>query len=77
MGDWLEPIVKWGVILVALFGGFALQRTRARKAGNIEERLRQAKEGDRAQERQLEAMRLASDRDLLDDLKRVRDKYRG
>lgn len=72
--DWLEPIVKWGVLAAALFGGFALQRTRAQSAGKLKEQKKQLEEGDRAQEAQLKRMASTNKRDLLDELKRVRDR---
>lgn len=75
--DWLEPIVKWLVILAAVFGGAAIQHRRGKRAGAAETKLEQMQEGNRAQERQSKAMRAQRTRDLLDDLGRVRDKNRG
>ncbi len=75
--EWLEPIVKWVMLAAVLLGGLALQRTRARKVGATEEKLKQSEEANRAQKRQSKAMRVTRTRDLLDTLKRVRNKNRG
>ena len=75
--DWLEPVVKWVSILGAVGLAIFLQARHRTKDGRIKEKLAQAEEGNEAQERQAKAQSAARARDLLDDLKRVRDKDRG
>ena len=72
--DFLDPIVKWIAILGSIiFALFWYSRSKI-KQGKTSEKLKQAKKGNDAQERQTKAMRITRARDLLDDLKRVRDK---
>ncbi len=74
--DWLEPIIKWVVLGgLGVFGWFRVSG-HLKKDGRVEEKLDQAQEANRAQERQTKAMRKSRARDLLDELKRVRNKRR-
>ena len=72
--DFLDPIIKWIAILGSIIFALYWQNRSKIKQGKTSEKFKQATKGNNAQERQTKAMRTARARDLLDDLKRVRDK---
>ena len=68
----LAPFAKWGAfIFVLLLGGWLLVRHFTRD-GRVQQKLKQAKAANEAQQRQGTVFVKQSGRDLLDDLKRVR-----
>ena len=72
----LEPLLKFLTVLAAAGLGFYWLVKSQLRSGKRTEQLKQAKAGDNAQTRQHKTLESRRGRDLLDDLKRVRNDSR-